>query len=345
MKNRVIRAFSVVCCFSLIFSFCAKENKEIKGGVTAGIVTASTVDIAAADQISVTDAPVVMTASGEEELYGYTNLGVANVEGNANVREEPSENGSIVGKLPGDAGCEILGVEGDWTCISSGEVEGYVSSQFILTGDDAKQRANAVAQNTATVMTDSLRVRLEPNTTSEIMATMPLNSRLEIIEELGDWVKVNINNEEGYVSAEFVSCEVELRQAMTLTEARFGAGVSDSRVSVVNYATQFVGNPYVWGGTSLTNGADCSGFVLSVYAKYGVYLPHSSRAQANCGRRISTSELKPGDLIFYGSGGGISHVAMYIGGGQIVHASTPRTGIIISGAFTSTPICCVSLLD
>ena len=132
---------------------------------------------------------------------------------------------------------------------------------------------------------------------------------------------------------------------MTLNEVRFGEGVSDGRIALVSEAVKYVGNPYVWGGTSLTRGADCSGFVLSLYAQYGIYLPHSSRAQANCGRRISTSELKPGDLLFYGSGGGINHVAMYIGGGQIVHASTPNTGIIISSAFSRSPICCVSLLD
>ena len=109
-----------------------------------------------------------------------------------------------------------------------------------------------------------------------------------------------------------------------MTELKYGQGVSDTRVSLVAYATQFVGNPYVWGGTSLTRGADCSGFVLSVYANYGVYLPHSSRAQAGCGTRISASEAQPGDLFFYGSGKGINHVAIYIGNGQMVHSGNPN---------------------
>ena len=103
------------------------------------------------------------------------------------------------------------------------------------------------------------------------------------------------------------------------------------RVDLVEYAKQFVGNPYVWGGTSLTKGADCSGFVLSVFKKYGITLSHSSRAQANEGTKISASELKPGDLVFYGNGkGNINHVAIYIGGGQVIHASSPKTGIKIS---------------
>ena len=118
----------------------------------------------------------------------------------------------------------------------------------------------------------------------------------------------------------------------------YGQGVSDVRVSLVSYATQFVGNPYVWGGTSLTRGADCSGFVMSVFANYGISLPHSSRAQANCGTKISASDAQPGDLFFYGNGSSINHVAIYIGGGRVVHASSPKSGIKISGAYYRTPV-------
>ena len=103
--------------------------------------------------------------------------------------------------------------------------------------------------------------------------------------------------------------------------------------SVVNYACQFVGNPYVWGGTSLTNGADCSGFIMSVYAKFGVSLPQSSAAMAGCGRGVSYSEAMPGDIICYAG-----HVAIYMGGGQIVHASNARDGIKISGNAAYRPI-------
>lgn len=345
MRNRVIQAFSIMCIGCLVFSFCNTQKKKENASLTAGIVENAVGDLGTAKNVTVSDSEVVATASASEDTYGYTNLGIANVDGNANIREAASKDSSIVGKLPNEAGCEVLDVQGDWTHISSGEVEGYVLSDFLLTGDAAKEKAESVLSYKAVVLADVLRVRVAPDTTSEILSTVPKGAALEIVENQGDWVEVNIDNETGYVSGEFVSCEQKLKDAMTLTEARFGEGVSDGRVQVVSYATQFVGNPYVWGGTSLTNGADCSGFVLSVYAKYGIYLPHSSRAQANCGRRISTSELKPGDLLFYGSGGGINHVAMYIGGGQIVHASTPSTGIIISSAFNRSPICCVSLLD
>ena len=137
----------------------------------------------------------------------------------------------------------------------------------------------------------------------------------------------------------------QLPKAMTMTEIRYGEGISDVRVDMVQYACQFVGNRYVWGGTSLTNGVDCSGFTMKIYEKYGIYLPHSSRAQSGYGTRVNASEAKPGDLFFYGSGSGINHVAMYIGNGQVVHASSARTGIKISNAFYRTPICVTRLIN
>jgi cell wall-associated NlpC family hydrolase len=142
-----------------------------------------------------------------------------------------------------------------------------------------------------------------------------------------------------------VTVEEKLDTAITMTELLYGQGVSDVRVDLVEYAKQFLGNPYVWGGTSLTKGADCSGFVMSVFKKYGVKLSHSSKAQANEGTKISTSELLPGDLIFYAnSRGSINHVAIYIGGGQVIHASNPKTGIRISKYNYRTPAKCVRVL-
>jgi cell wall-associated NlpC family hydrolase len=120
-------------------------------------------------------------------------------------------------------------------------------------------------------------------------------------------------------------------------------GISDTRTSLVEYALQFVGNPYVWGGTSLTRGVDCSGFTMQVYAHYGISLPHHSASQPSYGKRISASQAQPGDLFFYGSGS-INHVGIYIGNGKIVHASNARTGITISSAYYRTPVCVVSYL-
>lgn len=167
-------------------------------------------------------------------------------------------------------------------------------------------------------------------------------------EELADWVCVSIDDEKTFVAKEFVTFSYELKRAVstetTETKAAGGSGSSNSsgqsslRLSMVSYAKQFLGNRYVYGGTSLTNGTDCSGFTMGIYAHFGYGLPRTSSAQASAARTISASEAKPGDLFFYGYGGSVSHVAMYIGGGQVIHASNERTGIKISNAFYRTPI-------
>lgn len=277
--------------------------------------------------------------------WGYTNLGIADVEsGNLNVRAVAAEDGKLVGKLPKNAACEVLDSDGTWAHMKSGEVEGYVSQDYLLTGIPAKRRAEELATTMARVTTDSLKVRAEANTDSEVITLVPNGEELEVIEVEGDWVKVGLDDEEVYVSAEYVEISSELGTAITMTELLYGQGVSDVRVDICQYAKEFLGNPYVWGGTSLTKGADCSGFVMSIFKKYGVSLPHSSRAQANSGTTIKVSEAQPGDLIFYGNGKTINHVAIYIGGGQVIHASSPRTGIRISNVSYRSPVKAVKVL-
>ena len=108
-------------------------------------------------------------------------------------------------------------------------------------------------------------------------------------------------------------------------------------VEIAKYATQFAGNPYVYGGTSLTNGADCSGFVMAVYASFGISIPRTATAQSYAGQSVSIDALQPGDLVFYGYGS-IDHVAMYIGGGQVIHAMNPYQGIAVTSYSYGTPI-------
>lgn len=277
--------------------------------------------------------------------WGYTNLGIADVDNNLNVRAIPGEDGRLVGKLPKDAACEVIDSDGTWAHIKSGKVEGYVSCEYLLTGVKAKQRAEELVATIATVTADSLKVRAEANVDSEVVTMVPNGEQLEVAASEGDWIRVYLDDEEVFVYADFVQVDARLNTAITMTELLYGQGVSDVRVDLCQYAKEFLGNPYVWGGTSLTKGADCSGFVLSVYKKYGVSLPHSSRAQANCGTKITLAEAQPGDLIFYGKGQTINHVAIYIGGGQVIHASSPKTGIRISNATYRTPLKVVRILQ
>ncbi|MDE7188330.1 MAG: C40 family peptidase [Lachnospiraceae bacterium] len=277
--------------------------------------------------------------------WGYTNLGIAHVDNNLNIRAAAEEGAKLVGKLPKDAACEVLDSDDTWAHIKSGKVEGYVSLEYLLTGIPAKRRAEELAVTMARVTTDSLKVRAQANTESEVITLVPNGEELEVADVEGDWVKVYLDDEEVYVSAEYVEVSAELGTAITMTELLYGQGVSDVRVDLCQYAKEFLGNPYVWGGTSLTRGADCSGFVLSVFKKYGVSLPHSSVAQSGLGTTIKVSEAQPGDLIFYGNGRSINHVAIYIGGGQVIHASNPTTGIRISNVSYRSPVKAVRILQ
>ncbi len=279
--------------------------------------------------------------------WGYTNIGIANVEsGNLNVREAPSTEGKLVGKMPKNSACEILELLDGWAHITSGEVEGYVSLDYLLTGPDARLKANELARTVVVVNTDGLNVRDQASTDSAVLTQVPKGEELEYVETLDGWVGVSIDDQVAYVSSDYVTVEEKLDTAITMTELLYGVGVSDVRVELVEYAKTALGNPYVWGGTSLTKGADCSGFVLSVYKKFGIKLSHSSSAQSKEGTKISASELQPGDLIFYAnSSGTINHVALYIGGGQVIHASSPSTGIKISKYNYRTPVKYVSILQ
>ncbi len=278
-------------------------------------------------------------------LWGYTNLGIANVDsGNLNVRDQPSLDGKLVGKMPKNSACEVLEMLDGWAHIQSGEVEGYVSLDYLLTGADARVMAGTLVRRVVTVNEDNLNIRMEPNTDSDVLTQVLKGEELEYVETLEGWVKISLDGEDAYVAAEYVTVEEKLDRAITMTELLYGVGVSDVRVDLVEYAKQFLGNPYVYGGTSLTKGTDCSGFTMGVYKKFGISLPHHSGSQAQMGTKIDASDLKPGDLVFYSKNGTINHVAIYIGGGQVIHASSPSTGIKISKYNYRTPSKCVRIL-
>lgn len=284
-------------------------------------------------------AEVPQESQEPEDHWGYTNLGIAHVDNHLNIRQEPNESGKLIGKLPKDAACEILDIdENGWAHIKSGKVDGYCSTEFLYMGEEAIARGREVASMIAVVNTQTLKVREEPNTDSIVITLIPQEEELEVVEIMDNgWVKFLLDDEEAYVSGDYVDVEERLEKAVTLTELMYGQGISNVRVDLVQYAKQFVGNPYVWGGTSLTKGADCSGFTLSIYKKYGVSLPHHAASQAQMGTKVDYSSAQPGDLVFYAKNGRINHVAIYIGNGQVIHASSPKTGIKISSWNYRTP--------
>ena len=276
-------------------------------------------------------------------LNYYERPGVSNVSNYLNIRQKPGTNEKIIGKLPSYAGCEILSEEDGWYKIRSGKVTGYVSADYILTGDAARQAAMDHAELMAIVSTDVLNARTEPTTESKIWTQISNNERYHVVEQLDGWVKIEFDESgdddkavTAYVSSEYVDVRYALDEAIKFSPAQESASF---RSKVVNYALKFLGNPYVWGGTSLTKGADCSGFTLSVFKNFGISLPHYSGSQAQMGTGVKSSNMRPGDLIFYGdSRGTINHVAMYIGNGQVVHAASKKSGIKISSWNYRTPL-------
>ena len=306
----------------------------------------------------------------------YDRLGIAKVDNWLNIRQKPDMDAKIVGKLPKNAGCNIYSIKNGWAKIKSGNVSGYVSSEYLVTDEEAEAYALEVGTLVATVRegTTTLNARFVPSTDSAKYTLVPEDEELEIYREdlkesfvrkfvekyfkgegaeyiadvnkkemykqLDNWMCVRLDDERVFISKDFVDVSYQLKKAVAVEklEENKSAGVTSARVSMVEYAKQFLGNRYVWGGTSLTNGTDCSGFTMSIYAHYGYYIPRTSGAQANYTRSVSSGDVRPGDLFFYGKGGSVSHVAMYIGNGLVIHASNERDGIKISNAYYRSPI-------
>ena len=232
---------------------------------------------------------LVPTEKGE-----YLDMAFADVETFLYIRSEPTRESEWVGKLYPDYAAKILGPVGEWTKIQSGEVTGYVCSEYIIIGNHAEEKAQEMVQG------------------SDGQGAEEVFTYAESREE-----------EEARLAKE---AEEAVARAREEAEAKAGTGQA-----IVDFACQFIGNPYVWGGTSLTNGADCSGFVQSVFAHFGVSLPRTTRDLVSVGTPVSYDQAIPGDLILYSG-----HVGIYMGNGQIVNAINSAQGIgILPATYTN----------
>ncbi|MCI8783739.1 MAG: C40 family peptidase [Dorea sp.] len=224
----------------------------------------------------------------------YLDMAFANVDTFLYIRSEPTRESEWVGKLYPDYAAKILGPVGEWTRIESGSVTGYVCSEYIIVGNSAEQKAQEMVQS------------------SEAENPTDAFTYAESKEE-----------EEARLARE---AEEAALRAQEEAAAKGGTGQA-----IVDFACQFIGNPYVWGGTSLTNGADCSGFVQSVFAHFGISLPRTTRDLVSVGTPVSYEEAIPGDIILYSG-----HVGIYMGNGQIVNAINSAQGIgILPATYTS----------
>lgn len=238
----------------------------------------------------------------------------------------------------------VCGTYGSWYQVTYNGYTGYVSGAYVsATTESGYQHYPDFAQITAT----SLTLRKEPNTSSDSLAKIASGVVVAVSDKTGGWYKVSYDGKAGYIDASYTtesngpatvishsSSSSRGNSTGNRTSSSAGSSASyeggstvggGSGSSVASYACQFLGNPYVWGGTSLTNGCDCSGFVMQVYAHFGYSLPHSSSAQRGYGQSVSLENIQPGDIVCYNH-----HVGIYVGGGKIISALGKNYGITYS---------------
>ncbi len=307
--------------------------------------------------------------SGEEESE-YANLAIAQVDHYVNVRQQPGTDSEILGKIYNGAVAQILDVAGDeqdWFHVVSGSVEGYIKAEYFLYGDAAVEAVDDYVTRYATVIADRLNVRQEPGIESGRIGYISHGEKVKILEPQEDWLLVQYTEgETGYVAAEYVTVSEEFIYAKSLEEERAEQAAQreleermaareqaapentvgtpltppaalytsneELRRSIVDYAMLYLGYPYVHGGRSLAGGTDCSGFTCYIYADFGYSISRTPSGQySSDGRSIDYSEIQPGDIICYGKSK-CTHVGMYIGDGQIIHAANSRKGVVIYDA-------------
>lgn len=360
------------------------------GGLPSQVIlTRSVTDLSSTEETADEEKFKVEMAEAEtldQEENEYADLAIANVTNYVNVRTAPDTDSAVVGKIYNGAVAQIQSVvdgeDGDWFQVISGNVEGYIKSEFFLYGDAAEAVIDDYVTRYATVIADRLNVRSQPSLEASRVGYIVNGERVRILENQGEWMKVQYTESiTGFVSAEYVTVSEEFVYAKTLeeeaqelaelralkerqrqSEAQAAENTAipvsvtppnttfstneELRQEIIDYAMQFLGNKYIHGGKTLTGGTDCSGFTSLIYADFGYSLGRTPESQlANAGRSIDYSEAQPGDIICYGSKGNCSHVALYIGNGQIIHSANSRKGVIIGQADYDTILGVKNVID
>lgn len=357
------------------------EDNQTESDETEDIVDETT-EIAETETVE-TETEETVESQEETEENEYADLAIAQVSNYVNVRSLPNTDSDIVGKIYNGAVAQVLSVAGeenDWFQIISGNVEGYIKAEFFLYGDAAAEVIDQYVTRYANVIADRLNVREQPSTESKRIGYIDNGEKVQLLENQGEWLRVQYTDgKEGYVSSQYVTISEEFVYGKTLeeeakeqeerkileerenvTEQEVAEDVTimvtepvgtyssnaELRSSIVNYAMQFLGNRYVHGGNSLVTGTDCSGFTSLIYKEFGYSLSRTPSGQLSSnGRSIDYSQIQPGDIICYGKGGKCTHVALYIGNGQIIHSANSRKGVVIYQADYDTIIGIKNVID
>lgn len=280
----------------------------------------------------------------QEYINVHRALAVVDVNGGLNVRDYPSkEMGEIIGKFqPGDeisVGCRV----GDWYKVSQEGFEGYVHKDYVKSSSEIDFLGYLPIKKITEV--ERATVTQEEALAAIVEAEKQESAKEESAQKEENKKEETLSNNQSSSNSSSSKPESKPQtkpeskpqsKPESKPQSKPSNNGSTTGQAVVNYASQFLGNPYVYGGNSLTNGIDCSGFTSQVMKKFGISLNRSSAAQyANNGYSVSSSNLQPGDLLFYGYSGQVSHVAIYMGNGRIIHANDERTGICTGNAFPS----------
>lgn len=412
---RTLRTLKVVvCCVAgtLLLSMPtapakADEISALEQGVAGITYTLDTYYYSVPKEETVNAQKALSTILKTEILSPYNNLGVSTASEYVNIRKDPTTESEIVGKLYRGSAADIHEyLEGDWVKIVSGEVEGYIASNYLAIGREAEKMVEEYAKVYATVRTTTLNVREQATTESRILTQIPNGETYVVVKDHGEWVEILLGNDDtggeytGFLAKsingqELIEIDVDFKVAISreeeaaikaaqeaaeraererqeklarekeerrkqeeaarkaeeqrkANEAKNKDNEKSSTIpqpsvpsgnkaelaqEIITYAQKFVGNPYKWAGTSLTKGADCSGFVWRVFGDFGIDFSRTTAASmaSNLGSRVNASDRQPGDLIFYTSSSGhVNHVALYIGNDRVVHAANSRQGIITS---------------
>lgn len=249
--------------------------------------------------------------------------GTVNADGGLRLRNGVGSGAAILTTLPNGVRVDVSGVtEEGWFQVAYNGVEGFVSGAYLeLDEEEAGEALDVVEEPVYGKVTQGpLNVRNQPSTDASRVRQLSVGAVVKITETLDGWYAID----GGYVSADYIKI---------VDAAEAAAPVSENGASVVEFAKQYLGRPYVYGGAS-PRGFDCSGFTMYVYSQFGVRIAHGASSQMNYGASVSRGELQPGDLVFFkksGSGSSrASHVGIYVGGNQFIHASTYNVGVIIS---------------
>ena len=260
--------------------------------------------------------------------------------GNLRMRSGPGTSYSIVTSLKPGTIVKNLGASGSWYKVQYGNNVGYVSATYVKEAvynepsDSGNQSGSGDSTSYDGVKVTSsgrLNMRKGAGTSYGIVARLPSGAVAKLVSTHGNWYKVTYKGDTGYVSAEY--CKLVDYDASVSAEDT--STTSTTREKVIAYAKTFLGTKYVYGGTKPSTGFDCSGFVRYVLAEYGFSIPRTSASQYSDTTRIKKSELKLGDLIFFGNSGKVNHVGMYIGNNNFIHAENSDTGVVISSLSSS----------